>query len=96
MRHHAHLKKESGYENTAVFIEQLTKRWKISNATYFISVQQFMEKTMIRRTSLVLKTESLQDFRADPGLQCDKCVFTLDETLWQSWKTRSLLTQSNP
>ena len=32
-----------------------------------------------KKTSLLLKTGGLKDLRADPGHQCDKCIFTLDE-----------------
>ena len=50
-----------------------------SGGTYFITVQQIIEKVNIKRASLLLSLEDISDLKGLEGHKCDSCDFQLDE-----------------
>ena len=50
-----------------------------SGGTYFITVQQIIEKVNIKRASLLLSLEDISDLKGLEGHRCDACDFQLDE-----------------
>ena len=51
-----------------------------SGGTYFINVQQCIEKQHIKQTSLLLnQTVNIDEFDVNPGHQCTSCDYTLCE-----------------
>ena len=50
-----------------------------SGGSYFITVQQIIEKVNIKRASLLLSHEDISDLKGTEGHQCDSCDFILDE-----------------
>ena len=47
--------------------------------SYFITVQQIIEKVNIIRASLLLSLEDISDLKGLEGHKCDLCDFLLDE-----------------
>ena len=52
-----------------------------SGGTYFVSVQQTMEKLRIMKTKVLLRLDPhcVDNLKADIGHQCDKCGYLMDE-----------------
>ena len=51
-----------------------------SGGTYFITVQQIIEKLDIKKARLLLKLNvNPADFRIDPGHSCDRCLYQMDD-----------------
>ena len=50
-----------------------------SGGSYFITVQQIIEKVNIIRASLLLSLEDISDLKGLEGHKCDSCGFLLDE-----------------
>ena len=51
-----------------------------SGGTYFLSVQQVMEKLDINKTKLLLRLNvDVSNLDVNPGHVCDKCVYQLDD-----------------
>ena len=57
-----------------------------SGGTYFLSVQQVMEKLAINKTKLLLKLNSdVLNMDVNPGHACENCEYRLDETTTQTF-----------
>ena len=57
-----------------------------SGGTYFLSVQQVMEKLAINKTKLLLKLNAnVLNTDVNPGHSCENCKYKMDETITQTF-----------
>ena len=52
-----------------------------SGGTYFITVQQILEKLNIQKANLLLELTDMEDLPDDVGHSCDRCGYRMDEEL---------------
>ena len=68
-----------------------------SGGTYFISVQQVLEKLNIQKTSLLLGLGDTNELPESFGHECDRCGFETNErvakVIDRNWRTQLLWTQ---
>ena len=69
-----------GQQTTDPLEKEFGKLRQGSGGTYFITVQQILEKLDIKKARLLLKLNvNPADFRVDPGHSCDRCLYQMDD-----------------
>ena len=68
-----------GKATTDPLEKEFSKLRQGSGGTYFITVQQILEKVAIYKTKLLLKLNCDMDFNIEPGHSCQKCSYLPNE-----------------
>jgi len=62
-----------------------------SGGTYFITVQQILEKVNIKRANLLLNIADIENLKTEEGHYCQDCSFTMDENTAEVFDNLPLL-----
>jgi hypothetical protein len=68
-----------GKATTDPLEKEFSKLRQGSGGTYFVTVQQILEKVAIHKTKLLLKLDCDMNFNVESGHSCDKCSYLANE-----------------